>query len=685
MRKLFLLFLALTLCFCKNETPKTLAKKLTVSSLFTDHMVLQQQNEVAIWGESDPNQVVTVTPSWENNADQKVAVNSEIDVTINAKGSSFSSQPNSDGKWRIKIPTPKAGGPYTIKFSTGKDDQEKEWFTIKDVMVGEVWLASGQSNMDMPLSGWMPNDSIIGSAKIIADSNNHNIRFFKVPYGLATTPKDSIVGEWMTTTPETVGDFSATAYFFALKLSEELGVPIGIIQSAVGGTPAEAWTSENSLRALGDFNSSMENIAEVELKTAAWVKDRSLQAIPQTTEAWKNISFNDEALAKNTFDDTEWSTINLPGRFDHVNDNEFDGVMWLRKTFTIEILDDYTVTIGGIDDMDATYINGEYVGGLVGPGFHYTLREFTIPKSILKIGENTIAIRAIDTGGPGEFSGEILLKSKNSVISLAGQWKKKLIADLYNGQFVSYDTTTDMTKRPNLGTLNSNSPTVLYNAMIAPLVPYTFKGAIWYQGESNVSRDAQYEKLFPVMITDWRKQWKSEFPFYYVQIAPFAYGGDQLNQSQKLRNAQRLALATPKTGMVVTLDIGKEFNIHPPEKQAVGDRLAGLALANDYAKELEASGPLFKAVKVDGNSLIVEFTNVGTGLMTDKNGLTNFEIAGADKKYLPANAKIVNETVVVRNSAMSNPVYVRYAWSDTSTATLFNKEGLPASTFTSEK
>ena len=685
MKKPFLLLFAMTFIFCKNEKAKTIEKDLTVSSLFTDHMVLQQQNEVTIWGESDPNQVVTVTPSWENNPDSKVVVNDKVDVTVKSKSSSFSSKPNSDGKWRIKIPTPKAGGPYTIKFSTGIDDQEKEWFTINDVMIGEVWLASGQSNMDMPLSGWMPNDSINDSADAIENSKNHTIRFFKVPYGLATAPKDSIIGEWVTTTPETVGDFSATAYFFALRLSQELNVPIGIIQSAVGGTPAEAWTSKNSLKALGDFNPIIDNMSEIESKTATWFKDRSTQPLPQTTEQWEAISFNDEALAKNTVDDTNWSTITLPGRFDIINNSEFDGAIWLRKTFKIELLEDYILTIGGVDDMDATYINGEYIGGLVGAGQHHALREFIVPKSILKKGENTIAIRAIDTGGPGEILGSILLKSEATTISLEGEWKSKLVADIYNGQFVSYDSDTDITKRPNLGSLNSNSPTVLYNAMIAPLVPYTIKGAIWYQGESNVSRDEQYEKLFPMMIEDWRSQWKSEFPFYYVQIAPFTYGADQLNQSQKLRNAQRLSLETPKTGMVVTLDIGNELNIHPPEKKTIGNRLAGLALANDYAKELEASGPLFKAVKVDGTTLIVEFENIGSGLMSIENGLTNFEIAGADKKYMPAHAKIVNETIVVNNPTISNPVYVRYAWSDTSTATLFNKEGLPASTFTSEK
>ena len=666
MRKLFLLFFVMTLSFCKNKTSKVVQKELTVSSLFADHMVLQQQDLVSIWGEFTSNKKITVISSW-----------NETEETTS----------DSLGNWKIKLQTPKAGGPYNLKIET-----ENKTIEISDVMIGEVWLASGQSNMDMPLKGWMPNEGINNSTEFIANAKNTNIRFFKVPYGLSTTPKDSIIGEWVTSSPETAENFSATAYFFAKKLQQELNVPVGIIQSAVGGTPAESWTSKNALKELGDFNEVIDKISGIEEKTESWFSNKKTQPIPQTQEAWKNISFGDEKLSLFNYDDSDWNTsITIPGRFDLINNGEFDGAVWLRKTFFIE--DEYVLTsnntllIGAVDDMDATYINGQYVGGLVGAGQHHTLREFAIPKSVLKLGKNTIAIRAIDTGGPGEVLGPILLKSefKTWPISLSGQWKKKLIADIFNGQFVTYDANTDFSKRPDLGILNSNSPTVLYNAMINPLVPYTIKGAIWYQGESNVSRAEQYKKLFPKMINNWRNEWKSDFPFYFVQIAPFTYGGIEKDKSQQLRNAQRITLNTKKTGMVVTLDVGDESTIHPSEKETVGNRLADLALANDYDKNIVASGPLFKNIKNDGNKLIVQFESIGSGLLAHKNGLTNFEIAGADKNYKPANAKVVENTVVVSNATIKNPVYVRYAWSDTSSATLFNKEGLPASTFTSEK
>ncbi|MDD7888082.1 sialate O-acetylesterase [Flavivirga sp. 57AJ16] len=664
MKKLMILLFLGAICACKNQDGKTVVKKLTVSSLFTDHMVLQQQDLVSVWGEYTTNKKITISASW---------------------GATQETKADSLGKWHTKLQTPKAGGPHSIKIQSSDGEIE-----IQDVAIGEVWLASGQSNMYMPLKGW-PNESVNNSENVIAKAKNPNIRFFKVPYGLSTTPQDSIVGKWLVSSPTTAEDFSATAYFFAKKLQEALNVPIGIIQSAVNGTPAEAWTSKNGLRELGDFNTIMDEMSGIESKTKAWFKDFKKQSIPQTEAEWKSLSFNDESLANFDYDDSNWShTMTIPSRFDLINNKEFDGAVWLRKTFVIDNLndipDDNTLIIGGVDDMDATYINGKYVGGLVGVGYHHTLREFAVSKAILKEGKNTIAIRAIDTGGPGEIIGPIQLKSKTKSwgIALEGQWKKKLIADIFNGQFITYDENTEMSGRPNLRNLNSQSPNVLYNAMIHPLVPYNIKGAIWYQGESNVGRAEQYKNLFPLMIKDWRKQWKSDFPFYFVQIAPFTYGGNEKNKSQQLRNVQRLALETEKTGMVVTLDIGDEFKIHPSEKETVGNRLANLALSNEYEKNLVASGPLFKNVDVEENRLIISFDNIGSGLMAGENGLINFEIAGADKNYKPANAKIVAEKVIVDNANISTPVYVRYAWSDKSTASLFNKEGLPASTFTSE-
>ena len=624
-------------------------------------MVLQQQANVALWGQSNPKQKLTVFASW---------------------GKSVSTISDAKGNWNIKLATLKAGGPYTIHIQTADTT-----IAINDVVIGEVWLASGQSNMDLPLKGWPPEDTVLNSKQEIAQANYPEIRLLKVPFNISASPIDSIGGEWLPASPQTAGNFSAAAYFFARKLYQELHVPIGIIQSSIGGTPAEAWTSKDYLAKIGDFNKQMNGLDTLQSTTENWFKNLPHQAVPTTDAQWQAISFSDLKMAKPYLDDSHWTTIQLPGRFDKINSEDFDGAIWFRKEFMVEdTATDYVLKIGGIDDMDATYINGQKIGGLSGEKAANAPREMVIAKSLLIKGKNVIAIRAIDTGGPGSVSGTMTITNNTGVvIPLEGTWKCRLIAEIYKGIFYTYNLQTDFTQRPHLNQLNSNSPTVLFNAMIHPLVPYTIKGAIWYQGESNVGRAEQYKRLFPNMIEDWRNKWGYAFPFYFVQIAPYIYTDPaQQNQSQKLRDAQRLALQTPKTGMAVTLDVGKLKTAHPAFKQTVGDRLARFALANEYGKNLVTSGPLYKKATASGNKITVDFSSVGSGLLASDKGLFGFEIAGRDKNYVPAQASIVNDKVVLSSPAVAAPVYVRYAWSDSSSASLFNKEKLPASTFTSE-
>ncbi len=658
--KSFFCFTAMLFCLFAYSQP-AVKKALKVSRLFSDHLVLQQQEKVDLWGQSSPGQKLIISASW---------------------GKQASTTADANGKWKIKLATPKAGGPYTINIKTSDST-----IVINDVLIGEVWLASGQSNMDIPLKGWPPGDTILNSKQEISEADYPNIRFLKVPFSMSASPIDSTGGKWLAASPQTAGDFSAAAYFYARKLHQELNVPIGIIQSTIGGTPAEAWTSKEYLAKLRDFDKKIEVLGNLQNSTESWFKKWPTQEVPKTDEQWQSISFSDLAAAKSNYDDSKWITIKLPGRFDLLNPGEFDGAMWFRKEFIVEdITADYVLKIGAIDDMDATYINGKKIGGLAGQRAANAPREMIIPKSLLVKGKNTISIRAIDNGGPGAISGQMTISNnKGADISIEGNWKCRLVAEIYKGKFYTYDLQTNVSERPDISQLNSNSPTVLFNAMINPLVPYTIKGVIWYQGESNVGRAEQYKRLFPIMIEDWRDKWGYEFPFYFVQLAPFIYSApDQKEQSQKLRNAQRYALKLPKTGMVTTLDIGYLKTAHPPYKQEVGNRLARFALANDYGKKMIASGPLYKKVSSSGNKLIIEFESIGSGLLASDKGLTNFEIAGADKVYVPAQAKIVNNKVVVSSPSVAAPVYVRYAWSDSSAATLFNKEGLPASTFTSE-
>lgn len=661
-RSLLLIYLAAFLFSLSCQQEKKIPLKLP--TLFSDHMVLQQDHEVSIWGKYTPNNEVTIKGSWGDEATTKSDAN---------------------GRWKIELPTPKAGGPFNLSIVT-KDSTA----IFNDVLIGEVWLASGQSNMQMPLKGWPPNDLIQNSRAEIAAADHPQIRMFSVPWTLSINPLDSVKSKWTVSSKETAGDFSATAYFFAKRLQQELQVPVGIIHSSWGGTVAEAWTSEPSLRKLGDFNDALDLVKNPETFKLVdnWFSQFPSQDFPETKEQWEQMEFADLDAAKLEFDDSAWTSIEIPGPIDQMENGAFDGAVWIRREFEIsDTSSDYILKIGAIDDMDATYINGEKVGGLAGVGFWNVPREMVVPKSLLKKGSNVIAIRIIDTGGGGSVDGPIeLIDSNGSAISLKGEWKSLIIAEIYLGKFYGYGLKNSLESRPDILQLNPNLPSVLYNAMINPLVPYSIKGAIWYQGESNVGRDLQYRRLFPAMITDWREQWGSEFPFYFVQIAPFIYNPDPAMQiSQNLREAQRLSLSTPKTGMVVTLDIGDPKNIHPPNKQDVGSRLAGLALANDYGKDIVDSGPSFKGLQQSGNKLILEFDHVGSGLKSAEKLLTGFEIAGADKQYVKASASIVDNTIVVMASGITAPVYARYAWRDDSIASLFNQEGLPASSFSSEE
>ena len=640
---------------------------LQLTSLFSDHMVLQQKSNVKFWGTDKPNNEITISTSWENESKTIVDIN---------------------GHWNVSIGTPSAGGPFKIEI---KSNQHK--IVLNDIMIGEVWLASGQSNMEMTLMGWPPNDIINNADEEIAKSSNSKIRMFNVEKQISINPLGDVKGSWKVSSPEETKNFSASAYFFAKELFKKLQVPIGIINSSWGGTPAESWTSKKTIDTFNEFKSVTQSINTSDLfkNELKWFSQFKAIGIPTTDEQWINLNLLDNLIVEKSYNDSDWEEIQLPGRYDNqINGGEFNGAVWFRKNIVIDNLDsDYILTIGAVDDMDETYVNGHKIGGLIGMGFWNKKREFKIPKSILKKGNNTIAVRAIDAEGVGEIIGPMTLSNDNNIkVSLNGNWKYKLIAEIYNNKFYLYGINNiDFNSRIKTIKLNSGVPTVLYNGMINPLVPYTIKGVIWYQGESNVGRADQYENLFPAMIRDWREKWNYDFPFYYVQIAPYQYNinkDSSLDQSQELREAQRNSLKTKNTGMVVTMDIGNFNNIHPSNKQDIGSRLARLALSNNYSINIVPSGPIFNGLKVIGSKLILEFENPGSKLIS-KGDLLGFEIAGADKKYVFANATIINNQVELYSDKIKNPLYARYAWKDKAVPSLFNLEGLPASSFKYEE
>lgn len=655
---IFAFLLSLSLMACQQKANE----KLTVSPLFSDHMVLQQNDDVSLWGTYSPNGYVEINTNW---------------------GFNVGSKADDKGKWEMKLVTPAAGGPFSISI-IARDTT----IIIDDVLIGEVWLASGQSNMEMPLKGWPPNDTIFNSNEEIEKADFPSIRMFTVERNMSEKPLEQVKGNWQVASPETAGDFSATAYFFAKKLYDEMNVPIGIIHTSWGGTVAEAWTSQEKLKILGDFDEVLDRLLDstsFDLTNEWFNQNQSVAKLSSPAER-ENFELSIDAAGVN-FDDSAWPSISLPGRFDELSSGAFDGAVWLRKSFELKkSSSEYDLYIGAVDDMDDIYINGTRVGGFNSPGFYNVPRAVKINKDLLINGTNVIAIRALDTGGPGQITGPITMTDDSGErMSLAGEWKYRLLAEIYQGALHVYDLNLDLSKRPEIVEFHPNLPSVLYNGMIEPLIPYTIKGAIWYQGESNVGRANQYERLFPAMITDWRERWNQDFSFYYVQLAPFIYTSVVKDQvSAELRNAQRLSLKTPKTGMVVTLDVGNPTNIHPAKKQEVGERLALHALANDYGKDLVSSGPLFKNITLMNDRVVLEFESIGSGLMA-KGKLIGFEIAGADKVFYDAQARIIENKVELVSSKVNQPKYARYAWRDDSDATLFNKEGLPASTFTTKE
>ncbi len=652
------LFLLLSLFACHPVAEQP----LSTGSLFSDHLVLQQQQSVPVWGKYTPGEKVTVTGSW---------------------GESITGQAGETGAWQLRIPTPAAGGPYEMAITTADSTIQ-----LKDIMIGEVWLASGQSNMEMPLRGFGTKEPIDNGLAEIANADYPAIRFFKVARSLSAIPQDTLVGTWQVCAPAQAEDFSATGYFFAKKLYQELKVPIGIINSSWGGTVAEAWVSKSG---LSEFPHFIEMISTYNpTVTNNWTGAFEKIPIPENLDELEAMNLDTREISSPDFDDRTWAKMSLPAGAcrtenfisGNVASQRLNGVFWYRKQ--VEIIDpntDYTLTIGAIDDADIIYFNGNKIGATWSWN---AKRAYLIPKSMIESGTNIIAIEHFDGGGGSTISGPMQLKSADGkVVGLEGEWSGLFYAELISKSLLVYglDQQDKLSQRPLLALSDPNGlPTSLYNAMIHPLVPYSLAGTIWYQGESNVGRAKEYEVLFPALIGDWREQWKRELPFYFVQIAPYEYTGNKL--SPPLRDAQRKSLRTPKTGMAITMDIGDSLSIHPGNKQAVGERLARLALVNDYEKVMVPSGPVYKNFKLDDHRIILHFEQAKDGLVL--RGGAGFEIAGADKKYVPAKAEVFNNQIILSAPQISAPRYARYGWRDYFAGTLFNRVGLPASSFSTE-
>ena len=619
----------------------TVFAEVTPNTLFSDHAVLQRDTNIPVWGSASENEDVSVRFAGQT-------------VTTTAR----------DGKWMVSLEPVPAGGPY-IMIIAGKNNTVK----CRDVLVGDVWVCSGQSNMERQLGPRPGQKPIVNWQQEAAAANYPKIRQFKVPNLTSTRPVDTADAVWSVCSPETVVDFSAVGYFFARDLYQAVDVPIGILFSSWGGTVAEAWTSAETLKTMPDFASAVSRIeqesaqdesrliAVYEIKIAVWYAENDPGSNPQAP--WSEADMDTQA----------WESMNLPVNWEQASLPDFDGVVWFQKT--IDLPENWTdrkavLSLGPIDDQDTTWVNGVKVGSMD----NWQLpRTYPIPANLLKAGRNVITVRVLDTAGGGGIFGrpeQLVLKSQSGDISLAGPWKYKATVKL--------DRSSDVPRRPGS---NPNVPTLLYNGMIAPLQPFVIRGVTWYQGESNNDRARQYRTLFPKMIQDWRRTWgQGDFPFLFVQIAPYR------DMSPEIREAQFLTLDKVKnTAMVVITDAGDANDIHPAHKQPVGARLALAARALSYGESIEYSGPLYKSMSVEGNQIVLSFSHTGTGLMALDGPLRGFVIAGRDKKFVPAEARIVGSTVHVWNDSIEKPVAARYGWSDVPDVNLYNKEGLPASPF----
>ena len=621
--------------------------QISLPKVFGDSMVLQRGIKIPVWGNSTPEALI-------------VAKLGNVQATAKA---------NRQGKWQIKFPIFKAGGPYALEIAeSGKSDSKIQ---LKGILIGDVWLASGQSNMEWQVQ--QANDA----SKEIANANYPQIRFLVVEQDKQVKPQSDILsGKWKVCDSANVKEFSAVAYYFARKIHGDQNVPVGIIQSTWGGTPVEAWTSREMLLTSPISRAKTLSNDTLSLDREDFVQD-SLNWIRIWDIVYNPQNNTDKIVPATEYDAADWTTVEMPNLVKDFGIGWHEGMVWLRKKITLpESLNrkDLTINLGHPEMNYSLYFNGQEICKNVwnaNPTHHYI-----IPANMVKSGENTIAVRIAMLWGGGGLNPpaeDIYITDGSSKISLAGKWlyKKDLetaFPKIHNYQYY---------------------PTVLFNAMINPVIPYGIKGFIWYQGESNAGAAYDYRKLFPMMISDWRQRWhQGNLPFLFVQLANYMKTKPLPSESEwaELREAQTRTLSQPNTGMACIIDIGEANDIHPKNKQEVGRRLALIANKQVYKKDCIASGPMYKNFRKEGNRIRISFTNNGTSLSTkDGKEVTGFAVAAKDKQFYWAKAIIEGNEVIVYSDKVAEPVAVRYAWADNPECNLVNSEDLPAVPFRTDE
>ena len=610
--------------------------------LVSDGMVLQREKSIKIWGWAAPNERVTISFNQQQ----------------------LSARTSAEGKWMVEMKAMKAGGPHQMVI------QGTNRIVLKNIVLGDVWVCSGQSNMELTMH--RVKDKYEAEIK---KSSNPLIRqfFVSTKYNFKESQNDLNQGAWEEANPASVLRFSAAAYFFAKDLFEKYHIPIGLINASVGGTPAESWMSED---ALNEFPHILKSV--VKFKDDHYLQSVMRQNTESAKQWYDTLALSDKGkgpkpwYAEN-YDASSWGLMRMPAFWEDEGLKNADGVVWFRKEVDLaaEMAGKVAeLSLGSMADVDSTYVNGVLVGTT---NQKYSARIYTVPQGLLRAGKNSIVVRLINTSNSGGFVKDkpYHLRINDRRIDLQGEWRYLVGALL---------------KPMPPQTVIRYLPLGLYNGMIAPLLNYNIKGFIWYQGEANASRAAEYQKLFPALIKNWRKKWNDDtLPFLFVQLPNYLKVKEQPSESKwaELREAQLRTLNVPYTGMAVTIDIGEWNDIHPANKADVGKRLALAAQKVAYLDErVISSGPVYESMQIRGNKIVVKFNNAGSGLALKDNLPLKIAIAGKDKHFVWASYEMDKDQIRVWNDSVPNPVAVRYAWADNPQgANMMNKEGLLASPF----
>lgn len=621
------------------------AQALELAGVFADHMVLQREMPLRVWGQAEPGQ----------------------SVHVQLAGRETRVKTGADGRWRATLAPLKAGGPHQLRVSAGGERRQ-----LDDVLIGDVWIAAGQSNME-----WRLADSDSASTEIPAAGGHPLIRHAKMPHRVSLQPlKDAPSLRWDVASPAMAGEFSAVAWHFARRVQADVSVPIGILNLSWGGTHVETWTSPRAAATDPDLTTTMQAMPT---DATAFVKRR--QARMRELVRGFQGEMAEVAGADPALDDKAWPTLNTPQVWESQGLPGLDGKAWLRRHITLtaaEAAGVATLHLGPVDDCDETFVNGRPVGKTCG---WETPRSYSVPAGLLREGDNLIAVRVTDTGGDGGIHGpaaHLRLETAAGIKPLAGRWQARVEA-----------------LQPITEPGPNDLPSLLFNGMVEAFTPFAARGVIWYQGESNSALAARYAQAFPRLINDWRAQWREQgqrgrLPFYFVQLSSFGPRPPLPEGSAfaELRDAQRRTLSLPATGMAVSIDVGDANDIHPRDKKTVGERLARIALAQTYGQSMPFKGPTLRASRAlpDG-SFELTFNDIAGGLSTRGGGpLLGFAVAGADQRFVPARAEIVGANRVrVRSEAVAKPSAVRYAWGDTPLdANLVDGAGLPATPWRSD-